>query len=268
MSEGRPQRLSSKAPCHCGSGTKYKSCCSRKDAQARASSPRPEAEQYIFQADINAYSYLRKDAGDFVEAAKAAVGKQEERLYSRTALILIVAAVEGLANRLLDGSDAKCRLVLSQVEIGLTLETKCLLVAPVCSESGLNFDKSAYPWNKWCELIKVRNEMVHPKANRKAFHVYDDTVGNTHNFSPLNPKAIPGGLTTEKDLMWPQTQIPKNPKAIRFGHAESALKVADDLVAELDRIMGGGHLKEFHSEHYRLVHPPGATLETMKLRRR
>lgn len=126
----------------------------------------------------------------------------------------------------------------------------------------MSFDKSSYPWSHFSELIRLRNDFVHPKHNRSVYYKAK-TYGE---WIPLSWKDIPEKLEVkEKDIIYRQTQIPKDPYAIRVEHVKTAKKVVDDIVNKLDEYLDGKLTKEnwIHNDKMKLVYPENANLDDL-----
>ncbi|MEE9253092.1 MAG: hypothetical protein V3U74_07075, partial [Thermodesulfobacteriota bacterium] len=66
----------------------------------------------------------------------------------------------------------------------------------------------------------------------------------------------------EKELVFPNTKIPKDPYSILPEHLDTAIKVVDDIVKKLDELLDGKILKDnwYKNESWELIYPPGAKL--------
>ncbi|HSO13804.1 MAG TPA: hypothetical protein VLT51_15620, partial [Anaerolineales bacterium] len=90
----------------------------------------------------------------------------------------------------------------------------------------------------------------------------------SHNWTPLSWKEIPrkSGIK-ETELVYRQTQIPKDPYAVRLNHIETAKRVVDDTIAELDKLLDGKISKDnwLKSDQMELIYPAGAKLDDLRI---
>jgi len=219
---------------------------------------------FVFKSAVNSFHYLYGDAEFFHELARSQAGDFAGVRAARTALLLYILSLEALINRALEHllPEHLRQFVLDREE-KLTVEDKWLLLPLLTtSDPAGHFDRSRYPWSHFVELIKIRNEFVHPKHDRLAYY---EAVSPTQ-WKPLSWKNIPEGLgVKETDVIFRQTQIPRDPYAVRLEHVDTVRQVVDATVQELDGLLGGRILKEgwAHSDGMGLVWPPGATLQDL-----
>jgi hypothetical protein len=136
------------------------------------------------------------------------------------------------------------------------------LLPLIASDAKTAFVKSGYPWAQFAELIRLRNVFVHPKHDRAAYY----KAVASHEFKPLDWKKIPASLgIKEGDVIYRQTQIPKDPYSIRLVHVDTTKRVVDDMVKELDKMLGGRLTGEnwYRTDYMELVYPAGATFADM-----
>ena len=167
--------------------------------------------------------------------------------------------LEGLINRAIDYFTPKhLREFILEREDRFGIEDKWLFLPLVVS--GIEtFDTSKYPWSHFTELVSIRNDFVHPKHDRPAYY----KAISSHKWETLPWNKIPHGLgIKEKEVIYRQTRIPKDPYAIRIEHIDMVKKVVDDTVIELDRLLGGKITQNdwLHIDEMKLVYPPNATL--------
>lgn len=77
---------------------------------------------------------------------------------------------------------------------------------------------------------------------------------------------IPKGMKIEeKDVVYNQTKIPKDPYGFNLEHLEKVKKVVDDSVSEMDKILGGKLSEKdwLRSDKMTLCYPPGAKLSDL-----
>jgi hypothetical protein len=147
-------------------------------------------------------------------------------------------------------------------EAKFSLPDKWLMLPLVVPAQGdpSSFQVDRYPWSHFAELVKLRNDFVHPKHNRRGYlrQLTPSTM------EPLNASDVPpDSAIEEKELAYPQTRVPRDPHAVRLQHVEIVKKVVDDIIAELDRLLGGRLTRDdwLHTDHLKLIYPPGATLQ-------
>jgi len=137
-----------------------------------------------------------------------------------------------------------------------------LLPLLVAKKQGSKFNKSQYPWSHFAELVTLRNDFVHPKHNRTAYY----KAYPNKKVDPLDFKEIPKDLPVqEKDVVYRNTQIPKDPYSILPLHVTKAKKIVDDTIKELDKLVDGrisqnGWIK---SDTFELIYPKGKTIEDL-----
>ncbi|ACL70128.1 hypothetical protein [Halothermothrix orenii] len=226
----------------------------------------PENKQFIFESFVNSFHYLYQDALFFQEQAENSNNKNsfDHTRFCRTALLLYIFSLEGLINRVMDHFLPEyIKSFIMRREQKFSIEDKWELVPLLCSKNKkMSFDKSSYPWSHFSELIRLRNDFVHPKHNRSVYYKAK-TYGE---WIPLSWKDIPEKLEVkEKDIIYRQTQIPKDPYAIRVEHVKTAKKVVDDIVNKLDEYLDGKLTKEnwIHNDKMKLVYPENANLDDL-----
>ena len=226
--------------------------------------------QFIFQTFINSFYYLYDDAYKLHEMSKTWKAEPmflRTQLF-RTALLLYILSLEGLINRAMDHFlTGSVRDFFLDREEKFSLEDKWLLLPLfVPNSQGRTFDKGGYPWNHFAELVKLRNDYVHPKHDRFAF--YRVFANKTLNYLQWNqlPQDLPHPTRNRKlkegDVVYPLTKIPKDPYTILPEHLDTARKVVDDMVNELDKLLNGKITENnWHiTDQMKLVYPPGAKL--------
>jgi hypothetical protein len=216
---------------------------------------------FVFKSHVNSFHYLYQDAEYFHSQAKSKDAGFDGVRASRTALLLYIFSLEGLINRALEAFlPEPQRQFFIDREDRFSLEDKWELLPLIAGEGGPKaFDKSKQAWARFSELIRVRNEFVHPKHDRAAYY---EALTATR-WTALSWKRIPEGLgVKDTDIIYRQTQIPRDPYAVRAEHVDTAKAAVDAVVAELDvflggRITAGGWL---HGDGMGLVWPPGASV--------
>jgi len=225
-----------------------------------------EKPLFVFRSFVNSYHYLYQDAECLRQIAhKSEIGGAFESVrLCRTALLLYVLSLEGLINRALGHFlPEHLREFFLEREDRFRLEDKWLLLPLLASDAPpATFDRSQYPWSHFVELVQIRNEFVHPKAQRPAYY----RAITSHRWEPLPWKDIPGGLSVkETDVIYRQTRIPRDPYVIRAEHVDEVKRVVDDVVARLDELLDRKLSKDdwLRNDQMTLVYPPGATLSDL-----
>jgi hypothetical protein len=199
---------------------------------------------------MNSYHYLRQDADLLLRLAKSEPYSEmyERTQLSRTSILQYILSLEALINRALAAylpSAIKEMVLRNEKCFGLKDKWE-MLPALVSGDPSKTFDKSAYPWSHFKELVSLRNDYVHPKSFRPTFYRF----APSKTLDSLQPKDVPKGLTyeddsghisgvTEKTLLYCQTRIPKDPSQVLPEHAERIRTIVDDTVAELNQLMDG-----------------------------
>jgi len=218
---------------------------------------------WVFRNFVNSFHYLYQDAEYLHKAAQRArtVHSFEETQLCRTALILYILSLEGLVNRACDHFlPEPLRGLFLKSEDRFSLEDKCwLLCAGGTKRSASEIDRSRYPWSHFSEVVQIRNDFVHPKHDRAAYY----RAISAHRWEPLPWNEIPKGLgVKEKEVVYRQSRIPKDPYAIGLTHLEEVKRIVNDTVAELDRLLGGRVLSNNWStnDQMALIYPRTAKL--------
>lgn len=129
---------------------------------------------FIFKSYVNSFHYLYQDAEYFHKIAKdkGLSGKFDQVILSRNSLLLYVLSLEALINRVIDFFlSGKVRDLVLEREDRFSLTDKWLILPILINkDSDSTFDTSSYPWSHFTELVKIRNDFVHPKHDRVAFY--------------------------------------------------------------------------------------------------
>ena len=221
-------------------------------------------KKFVFRSFVNSFHYLYGDAEYFHQLAREMEGRFEQYRLCRTAVLLYVLSLEGLINRAMDQFlPERLRDFFLDREEKFSLEDKWLLLPLLVSDGeNVQSDRSRYPWSHFAELVRLRNDFVHPKHDRPAYYRAITAL----QWEPLPWRDMPKDLgVKETEVVYRQTHIPKDPYAVRPRHVDIAKKVVDDTVAELDRLLGGKLTKDnWHRvDQMTLIYPPGATLNDL-----
>lgn len=212
---------------------------------------------------MNSFHYLYQDAEYLISAARLPniEGTFEENRLARSALLLFVLSLEALVNRALDKflPVSIHDFVLDREEKFSTVE-KWQLLPLLAGTPPTKIDLGAYPWSHLAEVVKIRNDYVHPKHDRTAYYEATTLTKMRH----LDWKAIPPecGLQ-ERDLVYRQTKLPKDPYGFKLEHLEVVKKIVDDSVKALDEILSGSILADNWAtkDEFKLFFPVGATID-------
>lgn len=219
--------------------------------------------RYLLRTEINSFHYLYQDADYLMSAAKLPQmeGTFEAQRLSRSALLLYILSLEALVNRALDHfTPAPLHDFLIDREEKFNTVDKWRLLGLTAADQKVEIDTGVYPWSHLTELFKIRNEYVHPKHDRMAYY----EMKAVDRWEHLDWNNIPAdcGLK-EKDLIYVQTKLPRDPYGIGVQHLETVKRVVDDTVAELDNILDGKLTESnwLRSDQMHLFHPAGASFD-------
>jgi hypothetical protein len=212
----------------------------------------------VAKREFNSFDQLYFDAEELLTLAEQPTYRDSfvRTQLSRTAVLLFVVSLEGLINRVMEAFlPEHLREFFTGRDQRMSFEEKWF-VTPLLI-SGRSFDRARTPWAQFVELVKMRNEMVHPKPDRPAYVKF---VGHGR-FENLTWKEIPRDLPLkESDLVYRQTLIPRNPADLETADVRKVKQVVDAMVAELDALLDGRITKDdwLRVSKIQLIHPPGA----------
>lgn len=214
---------------------------------------------YLFKTNVNCFNYLYKDAEVFHQWAIKSTEFDATRL-SRNAMILYIISLEALANQALNAFVKEPeRYFFIEKEDKFSLEDKYYILPILVNGKGAQtFNTGSYPWSHFKELVKIRNDFLHPKHKRMAYY----KAITTQNWIPLNWKEIPSDAgINENEIIYRQTQIPKDPYSIKPEHLDIVKKIVDDFVDELIRLLRSKMTKKWlHDDTMTLFYPKDAKL--------
>lgn len=227
---------------------------------------KPNKKPFIFKTYVNSFHYLYQDAEYFHNIAKDKMmeGKFERVRLSRTALLLYIFSLEALINRAMDSllTEEQHNFFMER-EDKFSLQDKWLLLPLLAAKKeNSKFNRSNYPWSHFNELVNLRNDFVHPKHNRAAYYI----ASADKKVNPLDFNKIPKALgVKEKDIVYRNTIIPKDPYAILPEHLDKTKKIVDDMVSELDRLLDGKIFKDnwIGNDTFQLIFPKGKTVKDL-----
>jgi len=177
--------------------------------------------------EINYFYQHKKDADQFLSLAKKENTKLKS-FYARHALLSSVFASEALINRVYEefycaGSEERCLKTIEK----LSIQEKWMLAPLTCGKGkppGEIFKQDEEPFQSFNELVKIRNNLVHPKPGVFVDTEEDGKIEWIDGPTVPNFRAVPG------TNFYPQTRIPKNPFEFNEEHAEKSIKILEDMV--------------------------------------
>lgn len=221
--------------------------------------PSPE-HPWILQSCINSFHYLYNDAEWLRSFATDPImeSRYEQKRLLRTAVILYALSLEALINRAFDAFlEGEIGDFFCKSEDKFSTQDKWFLL-PLLVGADHSFDKSQYPWSHFAELVKARNDYVHPKHDRPGYY----RLMSNEEMEPLRPGDISAELSLpETRLVYRQMRIPRDPYALLPEHLERVKKVVDNMIDELDVLLEGRVKADdwLHKDDMEAIHPPGAT---------
>ncbi|MBZ5507595.1 MAG: hypothetical protein LAO78_19205 [Acidobacteriia bacterium] len=219
---------------------------------------------FVFKSNINSFHYLYQDAEYFHGVAHDPNAGFTAVRASRSAVLLYILSLEALINRALDHfAPQELREFFLAREERFSIEDKWQLLPLLAGKLGeRHFDRSRYPWSHFAELIKLRNDFVHPKHDRAAYY----EALTKSKWLPLAWNRIPDGMDIkESEIVYRLTRIPRDPYAIREEHADTVKSVVDAMIVELDRLLEGRILRDdwCRRDQMGLAWPVGAKLDDL-----
>lgn len=234
------------------------------ETSAAPESPEPPTPDHpwVVRSIVNCFYYLYQDAEWLrgLASSPGLSGSFDRTRCCRTAILLYAFSLEALINKAWD-LFLPDRLKPLLPEKSFSLAEKWRLL-PLLVTEGPSFDTSRYPWSSFADLIRVRNDLVHPKYGPQPERARYYLVRAHDEFDCLDPDKIPDGVGIRgQDLVYGQLRIPRDPYALLPAHLETVKQVVDDTIAELDHLLGGrikaGKLLD--EDQLELIHPQGAT---------
>jgi hypothetical protein len=224
-------------------------------------------KRFLLRSEINSFHYLYQDAEYLMSAARLPEikGTFQETRIARSALLLYALSLEALINRALDKfvPTPLHDFVIAREEKFSTVE-KWQLLPLLAAQPSIQIDLGTYPWSHMAELFQLRNDYVHPKHDRMAYY---EAVTQS-KWKHIDWKSIPEecGLK-EKDLVYRQTRLPKDPYGFGLLHLEMVKRVVDDSVQALDSVLSGAVLKDGWAtkDDMKLFFPVGAKIDDIPL---
>jgi hypothetical protein len=191
------------------------------------------------RAELSLFYLHSEDAKHFARLARCEA--RYENFHARHSILSVVFAAEALINKVLFRFSGLPEPVLENVE-RMSLEDKWVLAPAICGASGRAFDKSREPFQSFQELIRWRNELVHPKPRLflDAFYREGEEITVIKMDGDAPHEQIPFvEILGDNSKLLPQTGIPLNPFQTVADDAEKALKLLMALEKELIALIGG-----------------------------
>jgi hypothetical protein len=218
---------------------------------------------FLFKTNVNCFHYIYDDA-DFLRKMANESSDFDRIRFSRSSLILYIVSLEALINRVFDEFlPEPQRTFFIDKEEKFSIEDKFYILPLILLEDEKRtIDKGSYPWSHFIELIKIRNEFLHPKHKRIAY--YQPKPKGV--MEPLNYREIPKASNIkENEIVYRQTRLPRDPYGIKPENIDQVKKIVDDIVSELNKLMGGKLDNAWlHGDKMELFYPPGAQLSDIQ----
>jgi len=214
---------------------------------------------WILRSPINNFHYLYQDA-EWLHGLAADPNRPsrfEKTRLSRTAVVLYAFSLEALINRAYEAFlPEPIKGFFLEREDRFRHQDKWTLL-PLLLGGQESFDTSGYPWSHLVELIGLRNDYAHPKHDRFAYY----RLLSPQQMEPLDANQIPPDSDiSEKEVLYRQLRIPRDPYSLLPEHLDRVKKVVDDSIQELDRLLAGRLTTGdfLHGDQMTIVYPPGA----------
>jgi hypothetical protein len=195
----------------------------------------PVTNSATHEVELNFYYLHYNDCLKFVEWSNAEKSTLRS-LYARHAILAAVFASEALINRVLN--DFYLAGQGSTTVERLSISDKWYTAPLLCGESlpsSATFDSSKQPFQGFCELIKIRNWLVHPKVGS----FVDARKDPNSSIGELGTDLEIPWVDTLKGGVWPITRIPLNPFELNGTHAQCALTIIEQMIVQLKQLMPG-----------------------------
>lgn len=185
------------------------------------------------EVELNFFYMYYNDAKKLVELAKKERSKLKS-FYARHAILSVVFASEAIINRVLD----EFFLPVSGKDLleRLSPREKWYVAPLMCGKenpAGKTYDTSKEPFQSFSELVKIRNWLVHPKADE----FVDASTNDGSTITIIKTEQEIPWVDTIKGRIWPHMRIPVNPFELTAKHAQKALEVLDAMIKELKDLL-------------------------------
>ena len=206
-------------------------------------------DREIFRINTDSFHYLDDDSAMYIKYAEEAskIKSYNSYRHSRSAILLYIMAIEALINRIqYTFLSQEWSKFCNTNEKSLSLKDKINLISLIFKKKPIDWSKK--PWLMLGEIIKLRNDFVHPKSIRWGYYI-KEKKGYYHVQKQMLPQS------KQVNVYYINTNIPKNPYAIRTEHAKIVAKIVRDTVDELDKLLNGKIKKGnwLHSEEGEIV---------------
>lgn len=229
---------------------------------------------YVKWKGKGSFNRIYVDAMKLLEMARA--NKEGGNLYRsrlpRIAILLFAVSLEALALRLC----AEITELTGENLIDERLATKDKFrEIPVYHPegSGKKFNTNGKLWSQFVDLVKWRDEAVHPKATIQRVLKMDPRKGNHREYHYVGRSEVPAVLRPKlfdsNSIRVPgPSGLPLDPHEVVLEHAEAAKKIVDGMVARLDEILGGYLRRSRTLEAFATAtaHHPDGTIQELELR--
>jgi len=192
------------------------------------------AKPTIVKRYINSTQNLWWDAVALHDASR--LDSRNQTSFARSAALMYVLFLEALINRVFEEKlpSTPLKAMVWKDEKGTSTEDKYRWVTLLTDKPDA-FKPGQRPWSQLQELFRFRNDYVHPKADRVSYHVSDG--------GPVRPlewrKSRAWGID-ENDVVYRETQLPKDPDCFTPEHADAVQRIAISIIKELDSVFDGG----------------------------
>lgn len=110
--------------------------------------------------------------------------------------------------------------------------------------TGKKFNTSGRLWSQFVDLVKWRDDAVHPKATIQRVWKVDRRKGKFREYHFVGRSEVPTALRRklfDSSSIRPPgpSRLPLDPYEVGLEHAEAAKKIVDRMVDRLDEILGG-----------------------------
>jgi hypothetical protein len=161
----------------------------------------------------------------------------------RNSIILFAISLEALVNRLLADAEAKLGYSIENERASLKDKLKAI-VAKHPNSIGKSIDPKSHLSFRLTDLIKWRDEYVHPKSEIPKFFRIVKKVRGYGEYEEVKLSSIPKDFRDKlkrgiKLKGYGTLGLPSSPTEILMSHAEAVRKLVDDIVNKIDEKLGG-----------------------------
>lgn len=218
---------------------------------------------FLYKTTVNSYAHLVDDANALHSVAKSANLPESQRpRVCSASFIHYMLSMEALINRVMAEFIPAPELRRFILDRERTISTAEKWILSPLLITGATFDRGTYPFQHFAELIRVRNEYVHPKHDAVEYR----EITGKREWRPLTRGNRPPDFgISESDLIWPLTTLPKSSRALEPDHLDTVFKVTADTTKELDRLLGGLILTNdwYRKEVHEWVYPAGQNWDNL-----